>query len=264
MNRNIVNGLLVALGGTVLVWLYGQISGIFSKYPSFLSSTDFWVGAALMCFLGLVTYLRAPQSMLAALDGRRARIEAEIEEARRLREEAQKMLASFERRSREAEAEAATIVDAARRDAEAMRAEAKAKMDEAVERRTHAATARIAQAEAQALADVRRAAADAAARAAETILREDMTGETARAAIDRFDRDRPPAPRLIRPAPAPARQAPGLKSSPVEASAGTCPSSLAPASPSACCASGALGWAGLGWRPKARHPAQGVFCASPH
>lgn len=184
MNRNVINGLLVAVVGIVLVWAFGHLTGTFYKYPTFLASTDFWVGAAFMCFLGVLTYVRLPQTIVGALDDRRARIEAEIEEARVLREEAQKTLASYERRSREAEAEAETLIQNAKRDAEAIAAEAKAKMAETMERRTAAATQRIEQAEAQALADVRRAAANAAATAAETILREQMSGGRGSQTID--------------------------------------------------------------------------------
>ena len=175
MNRDAINGLLVAAIGTGLLFVIG----------GFYTGTDFWVGAAFICFLGVLTYLRVPQTAMAALDDRRGRIEAEIEEARVLREEAQKTLASYERRSREAEAEAETIIQNAKRDAEAIAAEAKVKIAETMERRTAAATQRIDQAEAQALADVRRAAADAAAEAAETILREQMSGERGSNTIDR-------------------------------------------------------------------------------
>ena len=172
MNRDVINGLLVAVIGTLLVYVLGN----------FYTGPDFWVGAAFMCFLGLVTYLRVPQQVLGSLDDRRSRIENEIEEARVLREEAQKTLASYERRAREAEAEA--IIQNAKRDAEAIAAEAKAKMADTMERRTAAATQRIDQAEAQALADVRRVAANAAAEAAETILREQMQGDRSAQAVD--------------------------------------------------------------------------------
>ena len=174
MNRDVINGLLVAVIGTLLVYVLGN----------FYTGPDFWVGAAFMCFLGLVTYLRVPQQVLGSLDDRRSRIENEIEEARVLREEAQKTLASYERRAREAEAEAEAIIQNAKRDAEAIAAEAKAKMADTMERRTAAATQRIDQAEAQALADVRRVAANAAAEAAETILREQMQGDRSAQAVD--------------------------------------------------------------------------------
>ncbi|MEM7566552.1 MAG: ATP F0F1 synthase subunit B [Pseudomonadota bacterium] len=174
MNRDVINGLLVAIVGTLAVLVLG----------GFYTGTDFWVGAAFFSFWGVVTYMRVPQAVVASLDQRRTRIENEIEEARVLREEAQKTLASYERRTREAEAEAEAIISAAKRDAEAMAADAKAKMNETMERRTAAATLRIEQAEAQALADVRRAAADAAAKAAEAILRDEMQGETGARTID--------------------------------------------------------------------------------
>ncbi len=174
MNRDVINGLLVAIVGTLAVLVLG----------GFYTGTDFWVGAAFFSFWGLLTYLRVPQAIAGSLDQRRARIENEIEEARVLREEAQKTLASYERRTREAEAEANAIIASAKRDAEAMAADAKVKMNETLERRTQAATLRIEQAEAQALSDVRRAAADAAAKAAEAMLREEMRGDTGARTID--------------------------------------------------------------------------------
>ena len=184
MNRNVINGLLVAALGTLLVYVLGTVTNTFYKYDSFLQSTDFWVGAAFMCFWGLLTYLRVPQNAVASLDSRRERISAEIEEARRLREEAQKTLANYERRTRSADEEAAEIVARAKRDSEAMAAEAKEKLAETMERRTKAATDRIAQAEAQAVADVRRAAAKAATEAAEILLRERMEGGAGSQQID--------------------------------------------------------------------------------
>ena len=101
---------------------------------------------------------------------RQARIKSELDEARRLREEAQALLAEFERKGREAETEAEAIIASAKAEAERLAAEAKTRMEDFVARRTKMAEEKIVQAEAQALADVRSAAADAAVAAAEKIL----------------------------------------------------------------------------------------------
>ena len=115
----------------------------------------------------------------SALDHRSARIKAELDEARRLRDEAEKLLAEYQRKQGEAEREAEAIVADARAEAERVAAEARVKMEEFVARRTKLAEVKIGQAEAQALADVRAAAADAAVSAAEKILRDTAKGPVA-------------------------------------------------------------------------------------
>jgi F-type H+-transporting ATPase subunit b len=104
------------------------------------------------------------------IDDRRDRIKAELAEARRFKEEAQVLLAEYERKRQEAEHEAQAIIASAKAEAERLAAEAAAKVEEFVARRTKMAQEKIAQAEAQALADVRSAAADAAVAAAGSIL----------------------------------------------------------------------------------------------
>jgi F-type H+-transporting ATPase subunit b len=138
-----------------------------------------WVAVAFVLFLGLLIYLGAHRRVIDGIDGRQARIKAEIDEAARLREEAKALLAEYERKGREAESEAAAIIASAKDEAERLAAEAKAKMEDFVLRRTKMAEAKIAQAEAQALADVRAAAADAAVAAASKILSETVKGTTA-------------------------------------------------------------------------------------
>ena len=100
--------------------------------------------------------------MLTALDHRAERIKAELDDARRLKEEAAKVLAEYKARRASAEREAEEIIANAKAEAERIAAEAKAKMEDFVARRTKTAESKIALAEAQALADVRAAAADAA------------------------------------------------------------------------------------------------------
>jgi F-type H+-transporting ATPase subunit b len=140
---------------------------------------EFWVAVAFVVFVGTLIYLGVHKMMVKFIDQRRDRIKAELDEARRLKEEAQALLAQYQRKQREAEQEAAGIIAGANAEAERMMAEAKAKMEEFVARRTRAAEAKIAQAEAQALADVRAAAAEAAVSAAEKILTQLVKGEVA-------------------------------------------------------------------------------------
>ena len=129
-----------------------------------------WVAVAFVLFLGLLVYMGAHRRVITAIDDRQTRIKAELDEAVRLRQEAQAVLAEFERKGRDAENEAASIIAGAKAEAERLAVETKAKMEDFVVRRTKMAEAKIAQAEAQALADVRAAAADTAVAAAEKIL----------------------------------------------------------------------------------------------
>src|ERR1700761_6238840 len=138
-----------------------------------------FVALGFVIFLGLLVYLGAHRRVIDGIDGRQARIKAEIDEAVRLREEAKALLAEYERKGREAESEAAAIIASAKDEAERLAAEAKAKMEDFVLRRTKMAEAKIAQAEAQALADVRAAAADTAVAAAEKILSTAAKGQVA-------------------------------------------------------------------------------------
>jgi F-type H+-transporting ATPase subunit b len=137
---------------------------------------EFWVAVAFVLFIAVLIKLGAHRVILGALDDRGVRIKTELEEARRVREEAQALLADYQRRRGEADREAEAIVVAAKAEAERVAAEATTKVEDFVARRTQIAEAKIAQAEAQALADVRAAAADAAVAAAEKILSETTKG----------------------------------------------------------------------------------------
>lgn len=138
-----------------------------------------WVAVAFVVFLLLVWRAGAHRSILASIDERGTKVSQELDEARRLKSEAQALLAEYQRKQREAEAEAASIVAQAKTEAQEIAAEAKTRMEEFVTRRTKMAEVKIAQAEVQALADVRAAAADAAVKASEKILSETVKGKVA-------------------------------------------------------------------------------------
>jgi len=137
---------------------------------------EFFVLLAFLVFVYVMVHFGAHKIVLKGLDARGKAIADELAQAARLRQEAQALLASFDKKRAEAEAQAATIVAEARAQAEQLAKEAAARMEEFVARRTAQAEAKIAFAEAQAAADVRAAAADHAARAAESLLREAAQG----------------------------------------------------------------------------------------
>jgi F-type H+-transporting ATPase subunit b len=144
-----------------------------------IKEPEFWVAVAFVLFVGVLIYVGVHKKLIEALDHRSGRIQAELDEARRLRDEAGKLLAEYQRKQREAEREAEAIIADARAEAGRVAAEARVKMEEFVARRTKLAETKITQAEAQALADVRAAAADAAVTAAEKILRDTAKGKVA-------------------------------------------------------------------------------------
>src|SRR5882762_2882455 len=139
-----------------------------------------WVAIAFLILVGLLVKLGVPNLLFKALDDRTARIKAELDEALKLRKEAEGVLAEYRRRQGEAEKTAESIILNARVEADRMAAEAQTKVEEFIARRTKMAETKIAQAEAQALADVRATAADVAIAAAEAILVKTTHGAAAR------------------------------------------------------------------------------------
>lgn len=137
---------------------------------------EFFVALGFAIFVGLLFYLGVHKKINSALDNRTARIKAELAEAARLRTEAQAVLASYEKRRAEAQAEAEAVVAQAHAEAERVASETHARMAEFLQRRTKQAEEKIALAETQATADVRAAAADAATKAAETVLKGEARG----------------------------------------------------------------------------------------
>jgi F-type H+-transporting ATPase subunit b len=140
---------------------------------------EFWVAVAFVLLMAVFGYFGIHRTVLKALDNRASRIKAELDEARRLKDEAAKLLAEYKARHARAEAEAQEIIASAKAEAERIAAEAKTKMEDFVARRTKTAEGKIALAEAQALADVRAAAANAAVTAATAILSQSVKGSVA-------------------------------------------------------------------------------------
>jgi F-type H+-transporting ATPase subunit b len=130
----------------------------------------FWAFVALVIFIGIVIYMKVPGMLGRSLDERANKIKGELEEARRLREEAQQLLAEFQRKRKEAEKEAGDIVAAAKREAGTLVEEAKKRTEEYVARRTALAETKIAQAERDAVNEVRSRAVDIAIEAARKVI----------------------------------------------------------------------------------------------
>ena len=136
----------------------------------------FWATAALFLFFALIAYLKVPGMMTKALDDRSDKIRNDLEEARRLREEAQQLLAEYQRKRNEAEQEAEGIIASAKREAEALAKDAERKTEDYITRRTALAEQKIAQAEGQALAEVKETAVDLAVEAAQSVIAKKMSG----------------------------------------------------------------------------------------
>jgi F-type H+-transporting ATPase subunit b len=149
-----------------------------------LANTDFVVLLAFLVFIGILVYFKVPGIVTGMLDKRSAGIAAEIEEARSLREEAQALLASYERKQKEVQEQADRIVAQAKSEAEAAAKQAKADLEKSVERRLAAAEDQIAQAEARAVRDVRNKAIEVATAAARQVVAGKMTADAASASID--------------------------------------------------------------------------------
>lgn len=138
-----------------------------------LNDPTFWVAIAFFVFAGLMIW-KARQPVLKGLDARAERIKTELDEAQRLREEAQKMLAEYKRKQRDVAKEAEDLLANARHEADLLRRQAVADLEQTLARREKAALEKIAQAETQAVLDVRAKAVDIAIAATAKLLSENV------------------------------------------------------------------------------------------
>jgi F-type H+-transporting ATPase subunit b len=150
---------------------------------------EFWVGIAFVVFVLILLYYQVPKLIAKALDDRSEAIRKELDEARRLREEAQDLLADYQKKHRNVGQEAESILESARREAEAFAHETRTTLKDTLERRTQQAEDKIARAETQAVDDVRAAAIDLALAAAEKIMREKTAGPGGAPLVDQSIRD---------------------------------------------------------------------------
>lgn len=150
-----------------------------------LRNTDFVVTLAFLLFIGVLVYFRVPQIVAGLLDKRAEGIRNDLAEARRLREEAQEIYASYERRQREVKTQADEIVANAKREAMLEADKAKTALQASIERRLKAAEEQIAGAEGDAVRAVRDRAIQTAISAATEILGKQATAEQRAAGIDK-------------------------------------------------------------------------------
>lgn len=149
----------------------------------------FWVLVSFLGFIALLMYYGVPGLIGKALDARANAIKAELDEARRLREEAQALLNDYQSKAKAAEQEAKSIIEQAQREAEALASESQKALAESLERRSKLAEEKIARAEAQAVSEVRAAAVDAAVMAAEKIIAGKVSGNAGAGLIDEAIKD---------------------------------------------------------------------------
>jgi len=144
----------------------------------------FWVGAAFVLFVGILVYLKVPGMLTGALDERAKKISNDLDQARELREEAQVLLATYQRKQRDALKEAEEIIAHAKEEAMREAEQAEKKLEEAVARRQQAALNKIALAEAQAENEVRDTAIEIAIAAATAVVAQQVRGDRADALVD--------------------------------------------------------------------------------
>jgi F-type H+-transporting ATPase subunit b len=147
-----------------------------------IGGAEFWVLVAFVLFVAFMVW-RARKAILGGLDARAGRIRAEIEEAQRLRDEAQALLVDYQKKQRQALGEAEAMLRQAEEEAKRLKAKGEAELEAALKRREQQALDRIAQAEAQAVADVRNMAADLAIAATGKILAEKLDPAQAEALV---------------------------------------------------------------------------------
>lgn len=150
----------------------------------FLNNTDIVVAIGFVIFLGMLVYFGVPGMLTSRLDARATQIRADLAEAKALREEAEVLLASFERRQHEVTEQTEAIVAAARREAEQAAVVARAEIERSVARRLQAATEQITAAEQGAVREIRDQATNVAIAAAGEVIRARMKPAQADALVD--------------------------------------------------------------------------------
>jgi F-type H+-transporting ATPase subunit b len=155
-----------------------------------LHAPEFWVSVAFVAVVAFI-YKPAMAGIAAALDGRAGEIRRQIEEARKLREDAQALLAEYQRKQRDAMAEAERIIQTARDEARRMKSDTEAELVRSIERRKQQALDRIAQSETQAIAQVRNTAIDVAMAAAGALMRDCLSDAQRQAMADRAIQELP-------------------------------------------------------------------------
>lgn len=150
----------------------------------FLNNTNIVVGIGFVLFVGVLLYFNVPGMITAKLDERAVKIRRDLDEARALRDEAQTLLAGFERKQKEVQGQADDIVAAARIESERAAVQAKDDIRRSMERRLATATEQIAAAEKAAIRQIKDRAVTVAVAAAADVIARNMQAQDADALID--------------------------------------------------------------------------------
>lgn len=161
------------------VWFCGASPVFAAGWAPSLSNTDFVVALAFVLFIAILVYLKVPGKIGGLLDQRAATIKTELDEARALRDEAQAVLASYERKQKEIQDQAEKIILAAQDEARLAADQAKVDLKKSIARRLQAAEDQIASAEEAAVKEVRDVAVSLATNVARDVMMKDMTSKTA-------------------------------------------------------------------------------------
>lgn len=154
-----------------------------------LENPTFWVAFCFVAFFALLYYFNVHKTITNSLDKRANTIRSELEEAQRMREEAQSLLADYQRKQKEAEATAEDIIAQAKKEADSFAEETRLALQASLERRTRLAEEKIARAEAEASAEVRAAAIDIAVNATEKLIAAKLTSSASANLIDQSIQD---------------------------------------------------------------------------
>ncbi|MFN3663281.1 F0F1 ATP synthase subunit B [Yoonia sp.] len=170
---------------TALLGLAASPAMAASEYGFFtLRNTDFVVSIAFVIFIGILVYYKVPALVAGLLDKRAMTIRSELDEAKALREEAQTLLASYERKQKDVQAQADRIVAAAKQEANAAAVTAKEDIAKSITRRLAGAEEQIAAAQAAAIKDIRDQAVTIAVSVAKEVMSGQMDASAANALID--------------------------------------------------------------------------------
>lgn len=149
-----------------------------------LADPAVWAALAFVAFLALLYYKKVHRTVFDALDNRAEGIQNEINQARKLKEEAQTILADYQQKQQNADQDAQEIIEQAKREAQAFETESKASLADMLERRMKSAETKIAQSELQAMNEIKQLSAKIAVLGAEKMLRENANGDMNKALVD--------------------------------------------------------------------------------
>lgn len=170
---------------TILLALAAATPALAASGPFFsLTNTNFVVLIAFILFVAVLLYLKVPGLLGGMLDKRAEGIRAELDEAKSLREEAQTVLAEYERKAREVEEQSKRIVEHAKDEAKAAAEQAKDDLKVSMARRIAAAEEQIESAQSKAVKEVRDQAVSVAVSAARTVIAKQMTAAQGNALVD--------------------------------------------------------------------------------